>query len=297
MIWLTLLGLALGGGLVMMWRSVRPQPVRLGPVISRLNRPYVDATVLPIGATDGVPARITAMPLFTRLRGVIKPQQFKDLRVMGRTVDRHVFEKLTSSLALLVAPLVLDQLMRVLGTGLPGGAPMTVVAGLGGAAFGFVLPDILLRSHAAARRRSFEHALSSYVDLVNVLLAGGAGVETALTAAAEAGDGTAFAEIRHTMMRAQAMRRSHWDTFAELGEQLGVEPLIELAASMQLAGEQGARVRQSLASKAAALRARQVSQIEAAAESASERMGLPLVVMFLGYLILLTYPAFQQMAR
>ena len=43
-------------------------------------------------------------------------------------------------------------------------------------------------------------ALSSYLDLVDVVLAGGAGIETALEAAAEAGDGWAFAEIRGALV-------------------------------------------------------------------------------------------------
>ena len=63
---------------------------------------------------------------------------------------------------------------------------------------------------------------------------------------------------------------------------------------MQLAGVQGARVRLSLAAKAASLRSRQMANIEAEAQSASERMGLPVAAMFLGFLIFLIYPAVQQ---
>jgi tight adherence protein C len=44
------------------------------------------------------------------------------------------------------------------------------------AAAGFVLPGFVLRDEAARRRRAFRHTLSSYLDLVNVLLAGGAGI-------------------------------------------------------------------------------------------------------------------------
>jgi hypothetical protein len=58
-------------------------------------------------------------------------------------------------------------------------------------AIGFFLPDSQMRTKANSRRQDFLHAFSSYLDLVNVLLAGGAGTETALIAAAEAGDGRA----------------------------------------------------------------------------------------------------------
>jgi hypothetical protein len=60
---------------------------------------------------------------------------------------------------------------------------------------------------------------------------------------------------------------------------------------MQLAGEQGAKVRVSLAAQADALRSRQVSEIEAAAQAATERMGVPTVLLFTGFIALLGYPA------
>jgi hypothetical protein len=46
-----------------------------------------------------------------------------------------------------------------------------------------------------------------------------------------------------------------------------------------------------LGSKAAALRARQLARMEAAAHAASERMALPNVAMFLGFLIFAGFPA------
>ena len=90
---------------------------------------------------------------------------------------------------------------------------------------GFVLPDALLRDEAERRRRAFRHALSAYLDLVNVLLAGGGGIETALHAAADAGDGWGFAAIRQALDRARLTNRTPWDTFGQLGDELGVDEL------------------------------------------------------------------------
>ena len=73
--------------------------------------------------------------------------------------------------------------------------------------------------------------------------------------------------------------------------ELGVGDLERVAGSMQLAGEQGARVRESLATQAEALRARQIAEIEANAQAATERMGLPTVLLFVGFIALLGYPA------
>lgn len=148
-----------------------------------------------------------------------------------------------------------------------------------------------LQTRAQQRRMSFGYALSSYLDLVNVLLAGGAGTETALHAAARTGDNWAFRLIRDALDRSRAERIAPWDAFAQLGRTVGVVDLERIAGSMQLAGEQGAKVRVSLAAQADALRSRHISDLEAAAQAATERMGIPTVLLFTGFIALLGYPA------
>lgn len=160
-----------------------------------------------------------------------------------------------------------------------------------GAAAGAVAPGARLRAAASTRRRDVLHAFSSYLDLVQVLLAGGAGVETALVAAAEAGDGWAFERLREAVVRARSARRSIWDELARLGARVGIPQIEEVAGSVRLAGEHGARVRLSLAARADSLRQRQMGDIEAAAQSATERMGVPMVVLFLAFIVLVGYPA------
>lgn len=145
---------------------------------------------------------------------------------------------------------------------------------------------------ARIRRSDMDLAVAVYLDLVNVLLAGGAGVETAMLAAAGAGDGWSFEQIRLALARAQSARRSYWDSLRELGQRTQVDSLEEVAHSVQLAGEHGARIRLSLAAKAHALRARNLARIEHEAEQRTEYMGLPMVVLFLGFILLVGYPAF-----
>ena len=141
-------------------------------------------------------------------------------------------------------------------------------------------------------RSDMDLAVAVYLDLVNVLLAGGAGVETAMLAAAGAGDGFSFEQIRLALVRAQSSRGSYWDSLRELGERTGVESLEDVAHSVQLAGEHGARIRQSLAAKATALRCKNLARIEHEAEQRTEHMGLPIVLLFLGFIMLVGYPAF-----
>ncbi len=149
-----------------------------------------------------------------------------------------------------------------------------------------------IENNAMQRRGDMDLATAVFLDLVNVLLAGGAGVETAIIAAAGSGDGWGFSQLRLCIARSQSARLSYWDGLRELGRSLGVDSLVEVANSVQLAGEHGARIRQSLSAKAASLRQKNLARIEYEAEQRTERMGLPIVLLFLGFILLIGYPAF-----
>ena len=274
------LGATLGLGLFMVVRALVGRGPALAQVLAGLERPPTQATS----------ARSLDERVGCRLVGLVDARRHgPDLRVTGRSPERLAFEKLAASVAGALVPVLLAALVIVNGVAVPVGG--VVVVALVAACGGFLLPDLLLRDAARHRRRAFSAALSSYLDLVNVVLAGGSGTETALEAAAEAGDGWAFVELRSALSRSRALRRSPWDCLADLGDELGIAELQELAASVRLAGQQGARVRASLAAKAASLRGHQLASIEAAAQSASERMALPTVLLFTGFLLFIGYPA------
>jgi Flp pilus assembly protein TadB len=205
------------------------------------------------------------------------------------TPERHAVVKVAGSVAGLRVPLLGGVTLVAAGVALPAWLVLlgSVIAGLAGR----VLPDLTLRDQAEQQRRAFRHALSAYLDLVNILLAGGAGIETALYAAEEAGDGRGFEKLRHALERARLTGQSPWDSFARLGARLGISELSELAASVSLAGSHGARIRSSLAAKADALRGHQVAEAEAAAEAATERMTIPVTVMLAGFLVFISFPA------
>lgn len=185
-------------------------------------------------------------------------------------------------------------LMTILWLAISSNIPFLVVAlfCLGLPCAVWLVPVRQVATAARIRRSDMDLAVAVYLDLVNVLLAGGAGVETAMLAAAGAGDGWSFEQIRLALARAQSARRSYWDSLRELGQRTQVDSLEEVAHSVQLAGEHGARIRLSLAAKAHALRARNLARLEHEAEQRTERMGLPMVVLFLGFILLVGYPAF-----
>jgi len=73
-----------------------------------------------------------------------------------------------------------------------------------------------------------------------------------------------------------------------------VSSLVEVAHTVQLAGQHGARVRTSLVTKAESLRKKNLARVEFDEEQRTEKIGLPLVVLFMGFLTLVGYPAFVQ---
>ena len=169
---------------------------------------------------------------------------------------------------------------------------MTVLGIIGAPLVAWMMTISQLKTMATKLQRDMDLSVAVFLDLINVLLAGGAGIETAMIASAGAGDGWGFEQLRTAMARAQSSRRSYWDALRETGEAFGIESLEEVANSVQLAGEHGARIRQSLSSKAASLRIRNLARIEHEAEQRTERMGIPVVLLFIGFILLVGYPAF-----
>ena len=213
----------------------------------------------------------------------------EDLELLGIDVSLHARRTMVTAVA--SAASVLAALLGLAVLGVSPGPPVVLTASL--AAFG--CPWVVTRSSVARRasqaRADIDAAVSVFLDLVNVLLAGGAGIETSMVAAAACGDGWAFERIRLAMARAQSGRRGYWEELREWGESCGVDSLVEVANSAQLAGEHGARVRATLAAKSKALRARNLARVEHDAERRTEQMGLPLVAMFVGFMVLIGYPA------
>ena len=179
--------------------------------------------------------------------------------------------------------------MALGGVAVPALATGWAAAGLGVA--GFFLPDALARAEAAERRAQFRHALGSFLDLVVIVLAAGGGVNSALSMAAATGDGWAHERLRRALDAARLGRRSPWEALGRLGAELGVVELEELAASVALAGTEGARVRDSLVAKARSIRAHEMAEAETQAGATTERMSFPVALLAFGFFGLIGYPA------
>jgi tight adherence protein C len=188
-----LLGAAAGIGLWLTLTAIRPAPAPLADVLAALSTP-----TRPTSETAG---RIAWFGLrLVAALGARTPERDQQLALTGRTPEMWARDKLVGALVGLAVPLAVWGALAAVGVRLP--PVMAVVALAAGAAGGWVWPDLQLREQVTRRRKDFTYALSAYLDLVNVILAGGGGIETALVAAADAGDGWAFGKLRHALHRA-----------------------------------------------------------------------------------------------
>lgn len=268
-----LTGLVLAGGVLLVLVSVRPRGLQ------------VALTSYGVGTST----RQTSLGRAIHAASAIWAPRPSDLAVIERSLESFALERLVCMAAGSMLPIACSILMRLGGTAIP--LAITALMILGGAVGGLYLPVVTVHRSAIVARREFRTSLSAYLDLVSIMLAGGAGAETALVAAARIGSGRTFAVVSSCLDVARSTRRSVWSVLAEEGERLGIGELPELAATIQLSGEQGARMTTSLVAKARSMRAKQLAEIEATANSSTERMGLPMVAMFMGFLVLLGYPA------
>ncbi len=216
-----------------------------------------------------------------------------DLAIMGRSLEGFLAEKIVLPVAGLLLIGAASELFGAAGFHVPAIAVMGLA--LLCAVGGFFLPELALRSEAVKRRRDFRHAVGSFLDLVAINLAGGSGVEGALHASVRVGHGWAFARIRDALTWAELSGETPWTALGRLGDQLDIQELRELASSLLLAGNEGAKVRQSIIAKADSLRHHQLTEAEAAAGSATEQMSLPVALLLFGFLGFLGFPAITRL--
>lgn len=220
----------------------------------------------------------------------LRPEVIADLRLMRRSLEVHSAYLAAASAAGLFGPsllLTIGQGFGLLSIGL--WVPMALA--LVGAIIGPLIVHNSMRSAAAEQRNDLRYQLSSYLDVVTMLLAGNVGNEGALRQAAQAGDGRLFVELRRRILIAETSNRSLVSALAQLGDDLDLVELQQISASASLASSAGAPVAKSLAAKCATLRGALSSEQEADARVRTGKITVPLVGMSLLIMAAVVYPA------
>src|SRR4051794_29981356 len=157
-----------GAGLFVVVRALIPRPVSLTASLERLERTgesvHQRRSQNAITGPRSAPSRWIA----STMRGRLGTRIEADLAVLDRSADRLAIEKVATALSLGGIAAGLMVVMHLAHSDVGAGLGLAVV--IAALAVGFVTPDIAIRSQAAARRGAFRQALSSYLDLVNVLL-------------------------------------------------------------------------------------------------------------------------------
>jgi tight adherence protein C len=222
-------------------------------------------------------------------RGWVTPSLRADLAVTGRDLDAHLARKFGFAAAGLLAPPLLAAAVAASGAGVPVLVPLWVA--VCAAVVAFLLPDVTLRQAAAARRRDYRTAVGAFLDLVAMRMASGAGLAEALTEAAAVGDGPAFAHIRGALADARTDGLAPAAALGRLGDELGLADLVDTATRLRLVDSTGAQAQASLRAQAASLRDRELADAQGRANERSQSMLVAQVVLGLGFVVFLGYPA------
>ncbi len=299
-----LAGSVAGAGLYALLRVfLRPRP-GVAALVARIDsgtrslRPHT-ATALEVQRGLAGATRNRLDTLGDRLEALIADRGWrlgrvrKDLAVMNRTVGSFLATKLALGLLFFLLAPVAYGTMRIAGVPLPGGAPL--VAALVFGSFGFFLPDLALKGEAARRRRDFRRVVGVFLDLVAMNLAGGRGLPEALLAASIISDHWAVVRIRQALANARLLGNTPWQALGELGDELGVDELRDLAGALGLAADDGAKIRSSLSARAATLRRKEMAESEGEAGERSQSMLVAQLLICSAFLLFLAFPAVERL--
>lgn len=252
-------------------------------------RPRLDAAMArlhPDQAVDPAPPWLALCRRLGAASGVGVP--VADLDLLGTDLEHWAAAKLAAGLAGLGLVPVLALVGGLAGMRIDWSVPAG--GALAAGTLAFFAPDLIVARTAARQRADFRAALASYLDLVALERGAGAGPTHALEAAAEIGDGWAFARIASALAGARRAGRPPWDGLAGLGERTGVRELADLADIAEIAGQEGASILRTLGARADSMRAEALAACRATARSRSTVMVVPIALLGAGFLLLIVFP-------
>jgi len=284
-------GAALGASLLLLVLTLVPPRRNLAAAVGRWDASRSRSHLMARSATSGRrPGRLVdSLAEQLGKRGVTFDGVRPDLELLDTTLEEHLAKKLSFGILGLVFPSVLAALMAAAGITPPWSEPL--IAGVLFALVFFTLPDLTVKAKAAERRDDLRRALSCYLDLVSMAMAGGRAVPEALPTAAQIGRGPAFETITRTVTGARQRDTTPWAALSDLGTRTRMQELRDLGGALSLVADDGAKVRASLTARAATLRRRRLAEVEGAAEKSNTTMNMCSVLFGVTLILFLGYPA------
>ncbi len=287
-------GAAVAAGALLLVAGLVPAPTNLKDAITRLQpNPLSEQTT--VAASADVETRVGRWA-----ERVLPPMVWgtppdKDLALLGRTRAGFYGSKIISAtLGLLLVPIVGITTMLI---GIPMPVMVPVAGSIGLAAALWFLPNNELRDRARKAREDFSYALGAFVEMIALERLAGATVPQALLRAADTGDSWVFQRLATVLRRTQYTGQNPWDALGDLGHQLDLPDLIDLADIMRLGGTDGTRVYDSLRARAAAMRNATLNAQISRANAASERIAVPVAGLVLILALTLVTPAILRMIQ
>jgi len=290
---MALLAVCFGAGLVRLAYLAVPPRADLKVAVGRWEMAR-DRTHHHGPATTSGPDRSLTQRAAARLanaltrRGVNLTQVSQDLAIAGKTLEQHLSRVLVLVFVGLLAPGALGAV--ALAVGLPIPVQVPVFAGL---LLGVVMALVShheLHKDAENRREELRHTLSIYLDLVAMSMEAGRGHPEALPAAAAIGTGWSFEALQDAISGARYAGTTPWAALGILGDRFGVHEMQELSASLNLAADEGSKIKASLTARATTLRAKRLADAQGEANEASESMRFALIVMVFAFFTYQLYP-------
>ncbi|MEV4170177.1 hypothetical protein [Nonomuraea sp. NPDC049709] len=259
-------------GALIVAHELTPAPPRLDATLARLS---------------GLPAPTRGDWIKRRLARLPIPRD--DLALLGISVERFTVQRVSFLLIGLLFPVPLSLLCAFAGFPLPWSIPAGASIVL--AVLFALIPDISARRQARERRQEFRAALATYLDMVALERAAGAGPPQALQAPVDMCTGWVFGQIAQVLQHAKRAGEQPWRGLGALGERVGIAELTELADIAEDAGSEGTRVLSTLLAKAQSMRTAALADARARANSRTSEMPIAIGVSIFGFLVLVCFPA------
>ena len=284
-------GLAVGG-LVIYW--LVPQRVSLHDALA-LDRTMLSASVLEQEAflTPATPTtrnRWTAVArrLENRLAGLRLTTPDEALALIEWTRGRFLLTRVGLTLAAVLIGPLFWLLVTVAGASItlavPQGLSLLLALGV------WYGVGVWVTGQAAERKLEMREALISYLTLLALYKASGEGMLSALQQAATTSDAWTFRRIDARLAASLRAGLSPQAGLRQLGEELGISEIGDVADIAATASLQGAGVFTTLLARADALRNQMQSDAEAEAAGRSVQMGIPKVMLVMAGVGFLMYP-------